>query len=158
MKKPRGPNIRPPPAFFVGGFLIGMLLDAMVVQIRLVGASPSTRPLALAGWILFWLGMTISLSGILTFRLAGTTMMPFVPASRLVRHGPYRFTRNPMYLGLTISYIGLALVLNTAWPFILLPLVLWGMVRFVIREEEGYLERTFGSEYVEYKKNVRRWV
>ena len=158
MKQPRGPNIRPPPAFFVGGFLIGMLLDAVVAPIRLVGGTVSTRPVVIAGWTLVWLGFAISLSGILTFRRAGTTMLPFEPASRMVRHGPYRFTRNPMYLGATITYIGFAFVLNTVWPIILLPIVLWALVRWVIREEEAYLERTFSDEYVRYKKDVRRWL
>jgi protein-S-isoprenylcysteine O-methyltransferase Ste14 len=158
MKKPRGPNIRPPPAFFVGGFLIGMMLDGFVVPIRFIGGAASTRPLVLAGWVLVWLGFAVSLSGILTFRLAGTTMLPFDPASALVRHGPYRFTRNPMYLGATITYIGFALVLNTWWPVILLPLVLWAIVRYVIRFEEAYLEQTFGAEYTDYKQSVRRWL
>ena len=155
---PRGPNIRVPPLYFVGGFLSGMLLDAVVTPIRFVGGSASTRPLLIAGWVAVWLGFAISLTGILTFQLAGTTMFPFDPASRLVRHGPYRFTRNPMYLGATITYLGFALVLNTAWPVILLPIVIWAMVRYVIRHEEAYLERTFGAEYAEYRTRVRRWL
>jgi protein-S-isoprenylcysteine O-methyltransferase Ste14 len=135
-----------------------MLLDAVVTPIRFVDASASTRPLVIAGWVVVWLGFAISLTGILTFRLAGTTMFPFAPASRLVRHGPYRFTRNPMYLGATITYIGFAMVLNTGWPVILLPVVIWAMVRYVIRYEEAYLEQTFGAEYAEYRKRVRRWL
>lgn len=158
MKKARGPNIRPPPAIFVGAFLIGMLLDAVVTPIRFVGGNASTRALVIAGWVAVWLGFALSLAGILTFRLAGTTMFPFDPASRLVRHGPYRFTRNPMYLGATITYIGFALVLNTVWPVILLPIVIWAMVRYVIRQEEAYLEQTFGADYAAYRKSVRRWL
>ena len=158
MTKLRGPNIRPPPAIFVGGFLIGLLLDGFVASIGFVSDAAATRPLAITGWVLVWLGFAVSLTGVLTFRLAGTTMFPFAPATTLVRHGPYRFTRNPMYLGATVTYVGFALVLNTIWPVILLPVVLWAMVRYVIRREEAYLERTFGAEYVEYKKNVRRWL
>lgn len=158
MSKPRGPNIRPPPAIFVGGFLIGILLDGFVAPIGFVSDAGVARPLAITGWVLVWLGFAISLTGVFTFRLAGTTMFPFRPASTLVRRGPYRFTRNPMYLGATVTYIGVALVLNTVWPIILMPVVLWAMVRYVIRAEESYLEQTFGEEYVRYKRDVRRWL
>jgi protein-S-isoprenylcysteine O-methyltransferase Ste14 len=156
--KARGPNIRVPPLYFFGGFLVGLLLDATVKALRLGSASATPAALTRAGWIVFLAGMTIALSGVFTFQLAGTTMFPFEPASRLVQHGPYRFTRNPMYLGLTIAYAGLSLALNTAWPLLLLPLVIWLLIKTVIRPEEEYLASTFGDEYLAYKKRVRRWL
>lgn len=156
--KPRGPNIRVPPLYFIGGFLVGLLLHATVEPIALAGGAASARALVTAGWVVFWAGMIVAHSGVLTFLLAGTTMFPFKEATRLVTHGPYRFTRNPMYLGLTIGYIGLSLVLNTAWPLIILPLMLWLLVRTVIDAEEKYLAAEFGDEYVRYTKRVRRWL
>jgi len=81
-----------------------------------------------------------------------------VPASRMVQHGPYRYTRNPMYLGMAVSYVGFSLVVNSAWPLLLLPLALVGLYRLVIAVEERYLEATFGEEYLAYKKKVRRWL
>jgi protein-S-isoprenylcysteine O-methyltransferase Ste14 len=75
-----------------------------------------------------------------------------------VRRGPYRFTRNPMYLGMTVAYVGFTLVFNTAWPLVLLLLVMIGMHRFVIRVEEAYLTELFGQEYAEYRRRVRRWI
>jgi protein-S-isoprenylcysteine O-methyltransferase Ste14 len=63
-----------------------------------------------------------------------------------------------MYLGLTVSYIGLSLALNTAWPLILLPVMLWLLVKTVIEVEEAYLASVFGDEYLEYRKRVRRWL
>ena len=72
--------------------------------------------------------------------------------------GPFRFSRNPLYLSLTGLYLGLAMLINTAWPPLLLPVLLaflhWG----VIRREERYLEVKFGSTYLNYKARVRRWL
>jgi protein-S-isoprenylcysteine O-methyltransferase Ste14 len=155
---PRGPNIRVPPLFFGGGFLIGLWVEASVKRIQLVDGSAAAQTLANVGWVVAILGLSISLWGILTFQLAGTTMFPFEPASRLVRQGPYRFTRNPMYVGATVSYIGIALIMNVGWPLVLLPLVLWGLDVLVIREEEKYLSQTFGEDYAAYRKQVRRWI
>lgn len=155
--KPRGPNIRVPPLFFGGGFLIGLWLES-VKRIHLVGGGAASLTLARAGWFVTLLGLAIALWGILTFQLAGTTMFPFEAASRLVRHGPYRFTRNPMYVGMTLGYIGIALIMNVGWPLVLLPFVLWGMIVLVIREEEKYLGQTFGDDYSAYRKQVRRWI
>jgi protein-S-isoprenylcysteine O-methyltransferase Ste14 len=156
--KPRGPNIRVPPAFFVGGFLIGLWLEVAVERIRLAGGTASERPLEIAGWVLTALGAFVAHWGVFTFWRARTTMLPFKPASNLVRHGPYRFTRNPMYVGLTIMYVGIALLMNAGWPLVLLPLVVVCIYWFVIREEEKYLAGLFGEEYLEYKRRVRRWI
>ena len=156
--KPRGPNIRVPPLYFIGGFLLGMILHATVTPIDLVSGSASPRSVITTGWVVFWIGMIVAHTGVFTFLFAGTTMFPFKEASRLVTHGPYRFTRNPMYLGLTIAYVGLSLALNTGWPLVLLPVVLWLLVKTVIQVEEEYLESAFGEEYLAYKKRVRRWL
>lgn len=76
----------------------------------------------------------------------------------MVTNGPYRFTRNPMYLGFTLLYLGAAFWVNTAWPVILLPLVLAVMHYGVIVREEAYLERVFAEEYRTYRQRVRRWL
>lgn len=155
MRQRRGPNIRVPPAIFLAGFLVGLWLES-VWRVRVAGGD--ARMLSAIGWAVALLGLAMSLWGVFTFRNAGTTMFPFEPASRLVRHGPYRFTRNPMYLGATVSYAGVALAMNVAWPLLLLPLVLWALYVSVIREEERYLDRLFGDEYAAYKRSVRRWI
>ena len=101
----------------------------------------------LIGTAVALLGFFFSLSGILAFGRADTPMFPFKPARALVQTGPYRFTRNPMYVGAIITYVGVAIAMNVVWPIILLPLVLAGLYRFVIRVEERYLHELFGSEY-----------
>ena len=151
-----GPNIRVPPLYFIGGFLLGLMAHAY----KPIPLAPNGLTVSgiRGGWIVFAVGLIVAHTGLLTFILAGTPWLPFSPATTLVTHGFYRFTRNPMYLGLTLAYIGLAAVLDTAWPLILLPFVLWGLISTVIKKEEEYLEQRFGDEYREYKKRVRRWV
>jgi protein-S-isoprenylcysteine O-methyltransferase Ste14 len=79
-------------------------------------------------------------------------------ASALVVSGPYRFTRNPMYVGLAVLTVAVALFLDTWWPVLLLVPVLFTIQRFVIAREEKYLQRRFGAEYTAYAQRVRRWV
>jgi protein-S-isoprenylcysteine O-methyltransferase Ste14 len=80
------------------------------------------------------------------------------PTTTIVEKGPYRFTRNPMYLAMSCAYLGLALVLNNLWALVLLPFVVLVVDRFVIRREESYLTAKFGDPYREYCARVRRWL
>jgi protein-S-isoprenylcysteine O-methyltransferase Ste14 len=91
-------------------------------------------------------------------RNAGTNVNPTQPTTALILEGPYRFTRNPIYLGMTALYTGIAILANTLWPILLLPGVLFVMTRGVIEREEAYLEQKFGEQYVTYKEKVRRWI
>jgi protein-S-isoprenylcysteine O-methyltransferase Ste14 len=89
---------------------------------------------------------------------AKTSLNPNRPTTALVLSGPFRFTRNPLYLGLTVFYAGLMLVFELTWGLILLPIVLWLITAWVIVPEEKYLEQKFGPEYLNYKSRVRRWI
>jgi protein-S-isoprenylcysteine O-methyltransferase Ste14 len=80
------------------------------------------------------------------------------PVPRLTTEGPFRYTRNPAYLGLAMIYAGIAILRNALSAILFLPLVVWVIGREVIGREERYLERTFGQEYLAYKARVRRWV
>ena len=91
-------------------------------------------------------------------RRAGTNVNPTQPTTALILEGAYRFTRNPIYLGLTLLYTGIAILANTLWPILLLPGALFVMTRGVIEREEAYLEQKFGTQYVAYKAKVRRWL
>lgn len=152
-----GPGVRfPPPLLFVAGFVAGLLADG-VVALGLLG--PARRGIAVvAGWAAVAAGLGLVFWGIGTFLRWRTAVFPHIPASRLVTGGPYRFTRNPMYAGLTLTYVGLALLVDTAWPLLLLPLVLVLLVRLVITREERHLEQVFGDAYREYRGRVGRWV
>ncbi len=93
-----------------------------------------------------------------SFRRAGTSMVPMNPTTALVTSGPYRLTRNPMYLGMAFLYVAFAFALGVIWALAFLPAVVVIVDRFVIAREEPYLERKFGQAYRDYKVRVRRWL
>jgi protein-S-isoprenylcysteine O-methyltransferase Ste14 len=111
-----------------------------------------------AGVVLVVLGVALAIAGAVTFRQAGTSPNPLKPSTTVVMHGPYRFTRNPMYLGMTVITLGGAVWLNSAWVLILLVPALAVMRWHVIAREEAYLEEKFGEQFREYKRRVRRWL
>src|SRR5215218_6616348 len=89
---------------------------------------------------------------------ADTTLDVDKPVSSLVQNGPFRYSRNPGYLSLTMIYAGIAILRNALWAILFLPLLLIVTQRELIEREERYLQRTFGEEYLAYKRRVRRWV
>ena len=93
-----------------------------------------------------------------TFSRAGEDPNVRQPTSTLVTDGPFAFSRNPMYVTLTVVSVAIALVVNTAWPIIFLPATLVAIHYGVILREERYMERLFGEEYLRYKARVRRWL
>ena len=88
----------------------------------------------------------------------GTRVNPFEPSTMLVLDGPYRFTRNPMYLGMALVLGGLALIGNALWPFLALAPVIAIIRTQVIAKEEAYLEAKFVAPYRDFKARVRRWI
>ncbi len=111
----------------------------------------------IAGIVVFAAGLLIAGWGQVLFRKARTTTVPGKVSSQLVTSGPYRFTRNPMYVGLTLVYLGEAGLLKQIWPIIFLPLMLAYLNWTVIPLEEGKLREAFPGEYEEYRSRVRRW-
>ena len=93
-----------------------------------------------------------------TMRRAETEISSSKPTTAIVVRGPFRFSRNPMYLALTVLYIGIATSVNALWAIVLLPVALVALSLGVINREERYLERKFGQEYLRYKARVRRWL
>ncbi len=149
----RGPGIiAPPPLLFAGPWLVGFLLDQLVplprlpLALRLVGLPLTGAGVALAGWFF------------VTMRRAGTPVDPREAPTALVQSGPFRLTRNPAYVGLTLTYLGLTLLAGGRWALVLLPGVLVAVDRGVIQREERYLEKQFGANYREYRRRVRRWL
>jgi protein-S-isoprenylcysteine O-methyltransferase Ste14 len=144
--------VAPPPLLYLGAFLLGLGAE----WLRPLPIVPPRLAHVIGGGLLV-LGV-IGFAGIWAFRRAGTTPNPYRPTTALVVAGPYRLTRNPMYLGFTLMYLGVTFWVNTLWPLLLLPIVLIVMQRGVIAREEAYLERRFGDEYRRYKARVRRWL
>ena len=146
----------PPPILYALGFGIAWLLDDGVRALPF----PAIGPVAakIIGLVVAIAGMYVTISGIAAFRRVMTAIFPNQPANELVTDGPYRFTRNPMYTGFTLVYIGAAFIMNSMWPLIVLPVVVGLLFVLVIRREEAYLSDAFGEHYAAYRKRVRRWI
>jgi protein-S-isoprenylcysteine O-methyltransferase Ste14 len=154
----RGPNVRiPPPLLFamplVTGFIVQHFVPTHIVTgagpartLRLVGIAEIAIALALMGW---------AASTFLRFR---TPIVPIHRARALVNDGPFRLTRNPMYLGFTVLYVGITFVANAFWPLLFLPEAIVLTYLFAIKREEAYLTREFGDAYRDYCSRVRRWI
>ena len=91
-------------------------------------------------------------------RRAGVDPNPYEPTSAMVTTGPYALSRNPIYVSATVVYVGIAFVVNTLWPIVLLPLGIALLYYGVIAREESYMEKVFGDEYRAYRARVRRWL
>jgi protein-S-isoprenylcysteine O-methyltransferase Ste14 len=154
----RGPGIDiPPPFIFVAGLLVGWVIDRYLYHL---GSPPNPtfdRAMQVLGVLLLVVGLALAFSGVATFRRMRTTIVPNRDSSQLVIAGPYRFTRNPMYSGLTVAYLGVSVLCSLAWPVVLLPLVLFTLYRIVILREERYLTAAFGDQYRAYQSRVGRW-
>jgi protein-S-isoprenylcysteine O-methyltransferase Ste14 len=144
--------IAPPPLIYAVAFLAALGLHALSPMPIL-----NSRLALLIGFIPLLLGLAIVIPGRNALAGAGTNVNPMRPTTTIVTSGPYRFTRNPLYVGLTLMYCGLTLGFNTWWGFILLVPVLIVMHLGVVQREERYLEQKFGEPYRKYKSTVRRY-
>ena len=145
--------IAPPPLIYAGALALGLLVNRLY-PIRFL---PSTVGRVL-GWPMIVGGLLIASLGVREMKRAGTNVDPREPTTTIVTDGPYRFTRNPLYLSMTLFYAGITARANALPAALLLPLVLHIMRRGVIEREERYLEGKFGDEYLSYKAQVRRWI
>jgi len=145
--------IAPPPLIFGLPLAVGLYED----RSNPLGVLSPRVAMIIGGAIIF-VALVILVATFLQFRRRRTTILPYRPTTAIVDSWPYSFTRNPMYLAMALVYIGIALFFNSLWPFLLLPLVLLVMHRGVIEREERYLEQKFGSDYVDYRSRVPRWL
>ncbi|MCQ4280367.1 isoprenylcysteine carboxylmethyltransferase family protein [Pseudomonas stutzeri] len=111
-----------------------------------------------AGWVVVAVGIALMLWSALEMFRYRTTINPYGKPSSLLQSGPFRFSRNPIYLADTFVYCGVGLLLNSVWPWLLLPLLIVCMQRTVIIHEEHLLLRLFGDDYRIYRRRVRRWL
>ena len=142
-----------PPVYFFASLLASAALNYWLPVARIVPA-----PYNWAGALLVAGGLALALWAAGLFRLAGTPVRPFKPSTVLVTGGVYRFTRNPMYLGMATVLLGAAVLFGTLSAFLPLPLFVWQIQRKFVVHEEAFLEEIFGPAYVEYKARVRRWL
>jgi protein-S-isoprenylcysteine O-methyltransferase Ste14 len=146
----------PPPLLFAAALIAGIVADRWL---PLLGDHPAWRPeLRWGGIALILLGVAHALPSVALFVRTRTTIVPHHKSAALVTGGPYRWTRNPMYVGLVLVYLGIAALVGSAWALLLLPLPVLAMNAVVIPMEERQLEAMFGPSYAEYKARVRRWL
>jgi len=145
-----------PPNLYLGGLVAGCLLE-LVLPLGPGLAGGTLRPIII-GLGLAAIGIAIVWKAIRQFADAGATIQVDEPTDALVTHGLYSWSRNPIYIALTLIYVGLSIALTTGWALLFLPLVLGVMQKGVIEREEAYLEQEFGTPYLEYKNKVPRWL
>ena len=143
-----------PPLIWLVNAVISALLHFFLIQLPIM----SYRPSLVCGIVLVILAPALALSALVTMKNAGTNVDPAKPALTLVRGGPFRFTRNPMYLALSLLQVALGFFLND-WITLLFVVPLALILHYgVILREERYLTAKFGEPYLELKREVRRWI
>jgi protein-S-isoprenylcysteine O-methyltransferase Ste14 len=148
-----GVAVRPPIAWALAA-AAALVLDRLYPL-------PFLPPAAPAGWlgaIVFLAGLALLIWAAKTFRRAGTNIQTSQPTTTIVEAGPYRYGRNPIYVGMFLGLIGVAIGFDSLWPLLLLA-AFYLLIRYgVVAREEAYLERKFGDPYRAYKSRVRRWL
>jgi protein-S-isoprenylcysteine O-methyltransferase Ste14 len=144
-----------PPLIFLRFLVAATVLEA-IVPLRFLAAHALAR--YLAGAALAAGGFVMIGMGTRRFVAAGTNIPPYLPTTALVVDGIYGRTRNPLYLGTTLVYLGLSVAAGSLWAIVLVVPLLWVINVGVVGREERYLERKFGDAYRAYKARVRRWL
>ena len=142
-----------PPALYAGTLFIGLLLSSVFP----IDWLPRSIKITLGAVIIIGTAL-IAVSAFRAMRRAQTAVNPSLPTTAIVSDGAFGFSRNPIYLSLTLLYVGIALLFNTLWALLLLLPLIVVVQNGVIKLEERYLEQKFGDEYLRYKASVRRWV
>ncbi len=145
----------PPPFVYLGFLLIGLGVEGVTGRLSF---GMDRFAVWLAGGLLLVAGLALNMAATGRFRRAGTPVPPWRSVKGIVDGGVYRFTRNPMYLGMATAYAGLAIAFDGPVALALLPVVLVVIRTQVIAREERYLEAKFGDTYRDYKRRVRRWL
>jgi protein-S-isoprenylcysteine O-methyltransferase Ste14 len=146
-----------PPAVPALTVLIGVGLNR-VWPIDLGFALPVPQRYWIGGAIVVAAVLGLGLWSVVLFRRSGQSENPWKPTPQIVERGPFRLTRNPMYLQMVLVCVGVAVILMNWWILVLTPVGAWSLQRLAILPEEAYLERKFGDAYLGYKRRVRRWL
>ncbi len=152
----RGAQVRfPPPVAFLIGILIGVALEYLVVPAPVpVGRAISV----IGGLLLVMAGIGFIASARILFKQTGQNPVPWKPSPALISKGPYRFTRNPMYVGVTLVQLGIGLAVNNLWILLFAVPALVAVHFTAVLPEERYLSEKFGESYKAYLTKVRRYL
>jgi protein-S-isoprenylcysteine O-methyltransferase Ste14 len=142
-----------PPAYFLMALILMACLHRLAPVRRII-----PPPYRYLGFVLLAAGLALVLRAAILFKRAGTTIKPFERSSTLVVQGPYRFTRNPIYLGMVTGLAGAGIVAGSISPFFVVPAFALLIDRVFIRAEERMLAQVFGGAFEEYKRRVGRWL
>ena len=145
--------IRPPIAWALA-VLAGLTLQ-WVVSLPFM---PASVPAGWVGGMVFVLALALFAWAIATITRAGSNVPTNLPTTTIVETGPYRFTRNPIYLGMFLGLVGLAIAFDSLWLLVMLVPFTLAIRSGVVAREEAYLERKFGDAYRQYRARVRRWL
>lgn len=148
------PGVAARPPLLYGGAFVLVLVFHWFWPMPIFGHAVALWP----GFVLVVLGVGIAAWGRRTMQAAGTNVNPALPTIAIVASGPFRFSRNPLYLALTLLYLSLTLAFNTWWGIVVLIPLLIIMHRGVVLREERYLDQKFGETYRKYRSKVRRYL
>ncbi|MGE5722610.1 MAG: methyltransferase family protein [Sphingomonadales bacterium] len=143
----------PPPVFYVLAFAAGLAIDS-----ALPWRPDWMHAIRWAGWALVAAGVAVGPGSAALFALRHTTLKPAGRPVHLVSEGAFRLSRNPMYVGLTLIYVGLAIALGRPWPLVLVVVPIAIVALVVIPFEEARMREAFGQDYEAYCRRVRRWI
>jgi protein-S-isoprenylcysteine O-methyltransferase Ste14 len=142
-----------PPIYFLASVLLMIGLHRRLPMGRVLVGPPR-----LLGAIPLALGLVFNLGGARRFQVGGTKLVPGSESNMVHREGPYRYTRNPMYLGFVLELLGVAFLLGSLSPLAVPPLFAVLIQILFVRNEERWMEQQFGEEYLDYKRTTRRWI
>ena len=145
----------PPPFVFILTTVAGLALHARALPLP-IGLPEPVRNFGVWGSLLFGAGFIVS--ALILFHRTGQDPEPWKSTPEIIFSGPYRWTRNPIYLGMALLQASVGLWRSNGWILLLLPLALIGVYLLAIRHEEAYLGSKFGKAYLDYKARVRRWL
>lgn len=150
----KGAAVKFPPPLICLGFI----LIAGAIQYSWPLSLPSSFVFTIIGIVVILTGLAIIFSASRTFKKADTRIEPWKPTSRIVSQGVFAYSRNPIYVAFCLASIGIGFVAGSVWVLMSFVPTAITIYFFAIKKEEAYLERKFGDEYLNYKKNVRRWL
>ena len=145
----------PPPLLYVLFFLAAVFIQK---KVSINDSLFHLQIIKIAGILLLAIALFFLATSLIKFIQSKNTLILIKPASSLQTNGIYNISRNPMYVGLAIVYLGITCLIGNWWNIILFPLLLLVIQEYIIKKEENYLDRAFGEKYFDYKSKVRRWL